>query len=484
MSLIEQNSLWDKMSVKPHMRKKQRALRFVRTALSSLGLLATMQLGGLQPLWGKELTFVVAMVTGLALVFEQLDDKNTGGLLRGSPPATCWLKGLGSGLLLSLILVPQLLFPSGTLPAGPPGCLLWSNSNWRPIIFLLFYQYVLFWVLWNAWNSCGSLRHVFFAGIYPVVSSGIAVLLSLSPAGRAYREQLSPIVEAGARSTTQVAPVILSLPFVSMLNWLLCLRHLYLLKQLLDERQQNQVLRTNVDKLTHSNVHVLERALLHSVEIRQAERLEVAQEIHDVLGFTLSAGLIGNEVLLEELLNEPQIHPAVQEKLSKQFNEQQERMREAIQQVRMAASRLRRGRARFARDWELLLSIFGETTRIAVRRSIPASLNHLKNPAIGKLIYRIIQESLTNALRHGQATMVDVSMLRGNNCILLRISDNGRGNCQSLQMGNGLHGMMERLQLVNGRLAWQTEPNKGFDLGIEIPYLPGDFFTESLPEAE
>src|SRR5919197_2432883 len=91
-------------------------------------------------------------------------------------------------------------------------------------------------------------------------------------------------------------------------------------------------------------------------------------------------------------------------------------------------------------------------------------------------LFRVFQESLTNVAKHAGASRVDVSLRTVNNCIWMRIKDNGRGfvvHQQQPAKGEkrlGLLGMRERLLLVNGRFAVKSSPGKGTTVEVEIPF--------------
>ncbi len=68
-------------------------------------------------------------------------------------------------------------------------------------------------------------------------------------------------------------------------------------------------------------------------------------------------------------------------------------------------------------------------------------------------IYRIIQESLTNAIRHGKADKIHITIERVYNTIIIHVKDNGTG-CQKIEEGFGLQHMAERLELLNGELSY------------------------------
>ena len=86
--------------------------------------------------------------------------------------------------------------------------------------------------------------------------------------------------------------------------------------------------------------------------------------------------------------------------------------------------------------------------------------------------YRIIEEALTNTLKHANATKAIISMLFQNGTLLLDIVDNGRGiiNAEkSTSGGKGLIGMRERVNLIKGELWTGNDPNGGFRVKVKLP---------------
>lgn len=82
------------------------------------------------------------------------------------------------------------------------------------------------------------------------------------------------------------------------------------------------------------------------------------------------------------------------------------------------------------------------------------------------IIYRIIQESITNAIRHGNANKIKIRIDREFNMLKIHVEDNGVG-CDNIQKGFGLHHMEERLNMLNGSLSYCGE--NGFIIDAKIP---------------
>ena len=89
--------------------------------------------------------------------------------------------------------------------------------------------------------------------------------------------------------------------------------------------------------------------------------------------------------------------------------------------------------------------------------------------------YRIIQEGLTNALKHAHATQAEVALNYASDQLGIEVSDNGHGAAKSHGRGHGLIGIHERVKLYNGEMTTTTTNGNGFILSARLPlngYLP------------
>jgi len=68
-------------------------------------------------------------------------------------------------------------------------------------------------------------------------------------------------------------------------------------------------------------------------------------------------------------------------------------------------------------------------------------------------LYRVVQEGLTNAVRHGRADRIEIRITRTGNMVTVNIRDNGTG-CEALEEGFGLRHMRERLEMLGGTLVY------------------------------
>jgi two-component system sensor histidine kinase UhpB len=91
--------------------------------------------------------------------------------------------------------------------------------------------------------------------------------------------------------------------------------------------------------------------------------------------------------------------------------------------------------------------------------------------SIDLTIYRCIQESLTNAIRHAEAKHVTVKLDRVDNAatLALTVIDDGRGMSRPMPAGFGSRGMKERVEALGGRYSVESEPGRGTSVRITIP---------------
>jgi signal transduction histidine kinase len=86
------------------------------------------------------------------------------------------------------------------------------------------------------------------------------------------------------------------------------------------------------------------------------------------------------------------------------------------------------------------------------------------------VLYRLVQEALTNVVKHAQAKHVSIVLRRKEGAVTAVIEDDGRGFTDGQGgSGLGLVGMRERVALVNGRLRIESAPDAGTTLLVEVP---------------
>jgi two-component system, NarL family, sensor histidine kinase UhpB len=92
---------------------------------------------------------------------------------------------------------------------------------------------------------------------------------------------------------------------------------------------------------------------------------------------------------------------------------------------------------------------------------------------VGTTICRIVQESLSNAVRHADPELITVSIDRDGEEVRVEVADDGRGMREASRPGYGLLGIGERVRAMGGRLAFSNKPGKGFAVVAVIPSALG-----------
>jgi signal transduction histidine kinase len=201
------------------------------------------------------------------------------------------------------------------------------------------------------------------------------------------------------------------------------------------------------------------------------DRLWMSRELHDSIGYTLTAAL-AQVIAVGKVIT---AGSEDDERLVQRLKNVEDMIRETLRDMRRRVSSMRDDAAvtdNGSRRWTRLCQAFADSTGVRVQSLIPPELATVSEN-VSDAVYRIIQECLTNAYRHGNADTVDVSIAwePDKSRILLRVSDNGKGAAADVNPGNGLNGMRERVGRLGGELVWQTAPGKGFSVGMEVPWI-------------
>ena len=195
---------------------------------------------------------------------------------------------------------------------------------------------------------------------------------------------------------------------------------------------------------------------------QEAERLRVARELHDEIGQTLTAVTIQAEGAAD---GEPALAPDALRRVA-------DAVRESLDEVRRIARELR---PEALDDLGLVNALIALCTRVdaqkgpRVKRELQGALPPL-SAEVELVLYRIAQESLTNALRHSDAGSATVSLEADADSVTLRVADDGQGMPEQLPAGTaGIAGMRERALLVGGRLTIDSRPGQGTEVRLTIP---------------
>jgi two-component system, NarL family, sensor histidine kinase DevS len=204
-------------------------------------------------------------------------------------------------------------------------------------------------------------------------------------------------------------------------------------------------------------------ALRRVVAAQELERRRLARELHDETGQALTSILLGLKPLED----------AVPERESAAVADLRELVVATLQDVRRLAVELR---PQALDDFGLVAALGRLTDTFADQTGIPvdfeAALGGERLPSeIETALYRIVQESLTNVVKHARASTVSISLTRKPGGVTAVIEDDGKG-FEPERPGDdafGLVGMRERVALLDGSLAVESSEGSGTTIAVEIP---------------
>ncbi|MGV3489006.1 MAG: sensor histidine kinase [Tuberibacillus sp.] len=193
------------------------------------------------------------------------------------------------------------------------------------------------------------------------------------------------------------------------------------------------------------------------------ERNRIAREIHDTVGHRMTTLIIQLQ-LAKELMKQNK------QEVEKTIETCEKIARDALQEIRMSVHTLRKEEnisIDFQGMMQQLLREFSEMTHVQTAFGIEGD-QMLITPSILPTIKRIVQESLTNAVRHGNATHCSIHIDCKKDKIVCTIRDNGKGDAV-VTPGFGLVNMRERMAAHGGKLRFESEPDQGFTITAEFP---------------
>ena len=209
---------------------------------------------------------------------------------------------------------------------------------------------------------------------------------------------------------------------------------------------------------------IAQDALRRVVEAQELERRRLARELHDETGQALTSILLGLKAL-EEKADDPASRAATEEL--------RELVVSTLQDVRRLAVELRPSALDdfgLVAALERLAESFAEQTAISVDFQTALADERLP-PDVETALYRIVQESLTNVVKHARARRVSILLARKEGAVKAVVEDDGQGFDAAEQTGDGygLVGMRERLALLGGRLEVESTRDAGTTIAAEVP---------------
>jgi signal transduction histidine kinase len=187
------------------------------------------------------------------------------------------------------------------------------------------------------------------------------------------------------------------------------------------------------------------------------ERTKIGEELHDNVNQLLASA---------KLYVEAALHDESDWKLY--ISRGKEIISTGIEEIRKLSKALvlpKFEQTSLIRSIEELASLIAETTKLHFQLDVSQLDERKLKPAHKLLLYRIIQEQLTNILKHAHASLVEIRLDQDSSTVRLTIIDNGKGfDTRAARKGIGISNMQNRVSYYNGRVAIFSEKNVGTTL--------------------
>ena len=239
----------------------------------------------------------------------------------------------------------------------------------------------------------------------------------------------------------------------------------YVIMLVKNKHEEKERIRLLNEKLEEAN----QRLRAYAIEVAQMaetrERNRLAREIHDTLGHALTGIAAGLDACIMTLEVAPEV-------TKRQLNKIRDAAKKGITDVRRSVKKLRPDdleRLPFQEALKEMTRNYSESSGMEITFDIFSWSEHLRQDQ-EDVIYRVLQECITNAKRHGHATRVKITIGGNENYLLIVIADNGVG-CDCVKAGFGLKHMRERLELLHGTIHYWSD--EGFIVEAMIPLNGG-----------
>jgi PAS domain S-box-containing protein len=198
-------------------------------------------------------------------------------------------------------------------------------------------------------------------------------------------------------------------------------------------------------------------------EAQELERMQISMEIHDNVKQIMAACLLNLDFVKMNITNRDLAAEGVT-RVKKYLSESMDELRRISHQLAPSADSL---------DLEEKIEGLILTMNVANKLRFQYRFNSANKQIAEEIqlsIYRILQEHLSNIVKHANASMVNIDLKRENGDLYMSVRDNGRGfNPNLVKSGIGLENIRRRASILNGQISIISSPGSGCDLIVKIP---------------
>jgi PAS domain S-box-containing protein len=198
------------------------------------------------------------------------------------------------------------------------------------------------------------------------------------------------------------------------------------------------------------------------IAAQEKERSIVSQELHDNINQVLTTVKLYNELCVSD--------PSNAEALLRKSTQL---LQSSIDEIRSLSKRLSApslGKLKFEESIRELVQTVAETERLSICLDTNGIEELIVDQEVHLTVYRVLQEHLTNILRHAEASLVEVVLDFEEGLLTLLVKDDGKGfDVKAKRKGVGITNMITRIESLNGTLDIQSRIGKGAILKMHIP---------------
>ncbi len=224
-----------------------------------------------------------------------------------------------------------------------------------------------------------------------------------------------------------------------------------------EEKEKKDELYTELLK-THTKLKEYSNRVKELVAIE--ERNKIARDIHDTLGHSMT-GVIMQIEMADHMIGKDD------DSVSKLLSNAKCSAREGLQKIREIVETLEPNKniSKGIESIKVLINRFKEITRVDISLKIKGRVVRTSE-TVNTVLYRVIQESLTNSIRHGHANRININIKYLEHNINFIIQDNGNG-ADKIHKGFGLKGIINRIESIGGKVCFKSED--GFVVEGKLP---------------
>ncbi len=202
------------------------------------------------------------------------------------------------------------------------------------------------------------------------------------------------------------------------------------------------------------------------IEAEEKERMRIALELHDGVGQQLSAVKLNMSSLQSNLKLEDEHQKTMMQNALDLIDDSVKEVR-SVSHSMMPNALLKSGLALAVREF---LNRISHTDNLKIELDING-LNERLESTMETVLFRVLQELVNNIIKHSQATVVNIQIIRHNDELTLMIEDNGIGFDLNkvMEKGIGLKNIQSRIEYLNGNVNFDSRPEKGTTVSIEVP---------------